>query len=67
MGCAKCSIVSCPKELIGREVIAAEEDFEFAEQGFLPAAGGIVDQTDSFLAMWKFWREYRAMRAMKPD
>jgi hypothetical protein len=46
-------------------VIEAAELFDFAEEGLLPCGGGVEDQTDSFLGAWRFYREYRAMRAAK--
>lgn len=53
-GCVSCGdqgtyeVTSCPKEQITDDVWRFVRFMRFAEQGILPMAGGMLDQTQSF-------------------
>jgi hypothetical protein len=62
-GCGLCErrgwtqIRSCPKKLVTDETRDFLRMAAFADDGYLPAAGAVLDQTQSFMTALRFFRD----------
>ena len=69
LGCEHCGdsgiarLTACPQTIVPAEIWECRRLAEFAEKGLLPLAGGVLDQTDAFLAGCRVvWRERDRIR-----
>lgn len=56
-GCSECNngsfvLLECPRDAVGRDVHRAVNLCAMADKGFLPAAGGMLDQSEWFTQIY---------------